>query len=52
MPQTSTIAAALIIGFIVFITMRGEVPAYLAVLGLAGGTKSDTNKTILQFPQF
>jgi len=34
MNQTSIIAAALIVGFIVFITTRGELPKYLAVLGL------------------
>ena len=32
--QTSIIAAALIIGFIVFITTKGELPKYLAVVGL------------------
>jgi hypothetical protein len=32
--QTSIIAAALIVGFIVFITMRGELPKYLAVIGI------------------
>jgi hypothetical protein len=34
MDQTSIIAAALIVGFIVFITMRGELPKYLAVIGI------------------
>jgi hypothetical protein len=34
MNQTSIIAAGLLIGFIVFITTRGELPAYLAVIGL------------------
>jgi hypothetical protein len=34
MDQTSIIAAALIIGFIVFITTKGELPKYLAVVGL------------------
>jgi len=34
MSQTSIIAAALIAGFIVFITTRGELPKYLAVIGL------------------
>jgi hypothetical protein len=34
MPQTSTIAFALIVGFIVFITVRGELPKYLGVVGL------------------
>ena len=36
MPNTSTIAFALIAGFIVFITVRGELPAYLCVIGLGG----------------
>lgn len=35
MSQNSRIAAALIIGFIVFITMKGELPQYLAILGLS-----------------
>jgi hypothetical protein len=34
MPQTSTIAFALIVGFVVFITVKGELPAYLCVLGI------------------
>lgn len=40
MPQTSTIAAALIVGFIVFITVRGELPKYLAILGLGSQATS------------
>jgi len=32
MPQSSTIAFGLLVGFIVFITMRGELPAYLNVI--------------------
>jgi hypothetical protein len=43
MPQTSTIAFALILGFIVFITVRGELPKYLAVIGL--NTNSAANAT-------
>ena len=34
MSQTSIIAGALIVGFIVFITVKGELPKYLAVLGI------------------
>jgi hypothetical protein len=34
MPQTSVIFAALLIGFAVFITVRGELPAYMHVIGL------------------
>lgn len=47
--QTSIIAASLIIAFIVFITIRGELPAYLGVYtgqsAVASGTpavKTDT----------
>jgi hypothetical protein len=29
--QTSWIAAALLIGFLVFVTVRGELPEYIAV---------------------
>jgi hypothetical protein len=32
MNQNSVIAFGLIVGFIVFVTVRGELPAYLAVL--------------------
>lgn len=35
--QTSVIFFGLLIGFIVFITVRGELSAYLHVLGLSGG---------------
>jgi len=34
MEQSSIIVAALVIGFIVFITMRGQLPDYLNVIGL------------------
>lgn len=34
MTQTSTIAVFLLIGFIVFITFRGELSQYLAVVGI------------------
>jgi len=34
MNPTSNIAAALVIGFIVYITVRGELQKYLAVIGL------------------
>lgn len=32
MPQSSYIAAFLLIGFLVFITARGELPRYMAVV--------------------
>jgi len=35
MSQTSIIFAALLIGFVVFVTIRGELPKYLKVVGLA-----------------
>lgn len=35
MQQSSVIAAALIIGFIVFVTARGELPKYLQVFGIS-----------------
>lgn len=34
MPQTSTIAFALLVGFVVFVTVRGELPKYFAVIGI------------------
>lgn len=37
MNQTSIIAGALIVAFIVFITVRGELPCYLKVLGISTG---------------
>lgn len=32
--MTSRIAAVLVIAFIVFVTVRGDAPKYLAVVGL------------------
>jgi hypothetical protein len=32
--QSSVIGAALLLGFFVFITIRGELPKYRAVIGL------------------
>lgn len=37
MSQTSVIFFGLLVGFIVFITVRGELSAYLQVLGLSSG---------------
>ena len=37
MRQSSVIFAALIVGFLVFITIRGELTGYLQVLGIAPG---------------
>lgn len=37
MTQTSVIFFGLLIAFIVYITIRGELSAYLQVLGLSGG---------------
>lgn len=47
MNNTSTIAFSLIIGFIVFITVRGELPAYLCVLGIGGNNCPAPNTTPL-----
>lgn len=33
--QSSAVAAALIVAFIVFVTVRGELPCYLEVMGIA-----------------
>ncbi len=35
--QTSVIFFGLLVGFIVFITVRGELNAYLQVVGLSSG---------------
>jgi hypothetical protein len=35
-PQTSVIFFALLVGFLVFITIKGELGAYLWVIGLGG----------------
>lgn len=35
MTQTSAIAGSLIVAFIVFITIRGQLPCYLNVLGIS-----------------
>ena len=45
MSQTSIIAATLIVGFIVFVIMRGEVQQWLVIVGLAPATT--TNAGIL-----
>lgn len=37
MSQTSIIAGAFIVAFVVFITVRGELPCYLEVLGISSG---------------
>lgn len=41
MSQTTKIAFALFIGYIVFVTMKGQLPAYMAVVGL-GKSSSQT----------
>lgn len=40
MTQTSKIAGALIIAWIVFITTRGKLPDYLSMLGLSAGNNA------------
>jgi hypothetical protein len=34
MSQSNTILLALVFAFVLFITVRGELPAYLSVVGL------------------
>lgn len=41
MEQSSVIAWFLLAGFIVFVTVRGELPQYLAVLGLESGATAN-----------
>lgn len=45
MSQTSVIAAGLLIGYIVFITMRGELPLYLGVMGLGSQVVNPASST-------
>lgn len=42
--QSSVIAAALVVAFIVYITTKGELPAYLAVLGI--GNAAPVSSTV------
>ena len=42
LPQTSVIFFALLVGFVVFITIKGQLPGYLAVIGLGGEPKPGT----------
>lgn len=44
MNQTSAIAGSLIIAFIVFITVRGELPCYLGVLGISNNSCNQLQK--------
>jgi hypothetical protein len=37
MNQSTIIAGAIVLGYIVFITLRGELPCYLKVLGIGSG---------------
>jgi len=43
MSQSSVIAAFLLIGFLVFITARGQLPAYLSVLGISTAVQSGSS---------
>jgi hypothetical protein len=40
MSQTSIIAGALVVAFVVFVTSRQELPAYLFVLGIGSNCSS------------
>ena len=46
MSQSTIIFGALIFGFVVFITVKGELSAYLAILGL-GPQKTTQSQTTL-----
>jgi hypothetical protein len=48
MSQTSVIFGALLVGFVVYVTSRGQLPAYLAVLGFGG---SSSNASTSSNPQ-
>jgi hypothetical protein len=66
MAQSGTIGFALVLGFIVYITVKGELPAYLCVVGFGTGcpapgsgqtasnpssqNQTTTNSTILSPP--
>lgn len=43
MKQSSVIAFALILAFVVFVTLRGELATYLGIFGLGGGSNSLSN---------
>lgn len=45
--QNDWIAAFLIIGFVVFITLRGELASYLSVLGIGGGGSTSASSSSL-----
>ena len=40
--QSNLIIGAVFVGFIVYITVRGELPAYLAIVGIGSGTTKTT----------
>lgn len=42
MSQSSVIAGALVLAFVVFITVRGELPGYLGVLGIGNAVPGGT----------
>jgi len=46
MQQSSTIAFFLLAGFVVYITIKGELPAYAGVLGIGSGGTVATSNTI------
>jgi hypothetical protein len=48
--QSSTIAFFLLGGFIVFITIKGELPSYLGVLGIGSKASRSTIGDLLTNP--
>lgn len=58
MPQSSVIAASLVIAFVIFVINRGELPCYLQLLGIAtqancpkGQAVAPVGTTSTTFPQ-
>lgn len=45
MPQSVVIFGVLIFLFVVFITTKGQLPAYLAVIGIAPASNLPSSKT-------
>lgn len=52
MSQTSAIAAGLVIAFIVFVTVKSELPCYLEVMGISTGGSCKSGCSGLQGTSF
>lgn len=49
--MTSRIAGALVLAFIIFVVVRGELPSYLGVLGLNSSVPSPAPAAVAGTPQ-